>query len=300
MDARDLRELQVEIERLKARLARVEDRTAARSSRRLPGIVASRRARICLGAAVVLGAAASYAATISVPYKFVNGTIADADEVNANFDVLEMESNDQDARIGALEASQSDGTVTLVDTGGGLTGGPITATGTISVATDGIDASHIGAGAVGRSEIAALAVGSDEIDEDAVDSNHIASNAVGSSEIAPGAVGSSQIAADAVGSSEIASDAVTLDEIDVYLAQDSILLSAGESEAVSVACDAGYLAISGTWRQIGAGGPQLRNVNNWNNGNPTFVGGGTWSFGFWNPSSSDVDVNVGVWCFRSQ
>ncbi len=48
---------------------------------------------------------AAYAATISVPNTFLNGTIADADAVNANFDTLVTESNDQDSRISAVEGS---------------------------------------------------------------------------------------------------------------------------------------------------------------------------------------------------
>lgn len=46
----------------------------------------------------------AYAGTISLPYTFSNGTLADAVQVNANFDTLVLESNDQDGRLTALEA----------------------------------------------------------------------------------------------------------------------------------------------------------------------------------------------------
>ena len=46
----------------------------------------------------------AYAAIISVPNTFTNGTIADATEVNANFDGIVSESNAQHARIAALES----------------------------------------------------------------------------------------------------------------------------------------------------------------------------------------------------
>jgi hypothetical protein len=46
---------------------------------------------------------AAIAAQIALPHTFVNGTTADATEVNANFAALEAESNDQDARISDLE-----------------------------------------------------------------------------------------------------------------------------------------------------------------------------------------------------
>jgi hypothetical protein len=107
MDDRDLRELRTEIERLNARLAEVEDHQA----RRLKGLFSwagsSPLLRLALVAGVVGLAAGAYAATISVPHTFANGTPADALEVNANFDALVAESNDQHARITAVENSAS-------------------------------------------------------------------------------------------------------------------------------------------------------------------------------------------------
>jgi hypothetical protein len=41
------------------------------------------------------------AGPVSIPYGFVNGTVADADEVNANFAAAAAEINDNDARISA-------------------------------------------------------------------------------------------------------------------------------------------------------------------------------------------------------
>jgi len=42
--------------------------------------------------------------TVTVPNTFTNGTTADANEVNANFDAVESAVNDNDARIGAAES----------------------------------------------------------------------------------------------------------------------------------------------------------------------------------------------------
>ena len=67
--------------------------------RRRPGWIAA-----CL--AVALLPLAPRASTIGVPYVFTNGTIANANDVNANFGTLAQESNTQDARIAALEASE--------------------------------------------------------------------------------------------------------------------------------------------------------------------------------------------------
>ena len=52
----------------------------------------------------VLVPLAGLATTIGMPNTFSNGTTADADEVNANFDVLVNESNTQDTRITDLES----------------------------------------------------------------------------------------------------------------------------------------------------------------------------------------------------
>jgi hypothetical protein len=327
MGDQDLRELRTQIAELKAELAELRRRPARRWRGRLERVASSRRVRLALVLAVLGVAAVSYAAQISMPYTFVNGTIADATEVNANFGVLVAESNAQDLRIAALEGAPSGGTVTSVGTGSGLAGGPITTAGTIYVPMNGITATHIATGAVGALEIATDAVGEDEIETDAVDSDEIATGAVGSSEIATGAVGSdeiatgavgaleiatnavgaseiatgavgaSEIATGAVGASEIAADAVRLSEIDYTFVQNSIYLSGSESESVTLTCPSGHTAISGTWRQAATGGgSRQRSINQWTNGTTSFVGGGSWEFGFYNPTSTAVVIDVGVWC----
>ncbi len=48
---------------------------------------------------------AAYAGSLAIPNVFVKGTVADANEVNDNFDAVEIEVNDNDARISALEAN---------------------------------------------------------------------------------------------------------------------------------------------------------------------------------------------------
>ena len=103
MSDRDLQQLQAEIERLRDRLAELEGRPAAPLQGLLAKVGSNPRLRVALVAAVVLAAAVSYAAQIPVPYSFVNGTPADADEVNANFSALVAESNDQDSRLTTVE-----------------------------------------------------------------------------------------------------------------------------------------------------------------------------------------------------
>src|SRR3989339_377520 len=58
----------------------------------------------------------------------------------------------QDIQITAV--STAGGTVTQVDTGSGLTGGPINTTGTVSIAAGGINATHLGTGVVTDGAIA--------------------------------------------------------------------------------------------------------------------------------------------------
>ena len=105
MSNRELLELREGIEALKAELAAVKRDSAIRPRGVLRRLLASPRARIGLVVAVVAIPLAAYAATISVPYTFTNGTIADANEVNANFDTLVNESNSQDSRLAAVEAT---------------------------------------------------------------------------------------------------------------------------------------------------------------------------------------------------
>ena len=47
---------------------------------------------------------AGYAASVAVPNVFTNGTIADADEVNANFDAVAVAINDNDTKVDAVSA----------------------------------------------------------------------------------------------------------------------------------------------------------------------------------------------------
>ena len=111
------------------------------------------------------------------------------------------------------------GTVTSVATGTGLTGGPITAGGTISVATGGIDTAQLADDAVDATKLADTAVTAGsytaaDITVDAQGRITAASNGqVSTSEIASNAVTSGKLAADAVTTAKIADDAVTADKL---------------------------------------------------------------------------------------
>jgi hypothetical protein len=59
---------------------------------------------ITLSAAVLVIPLAAYAGSVMLPNTFTNGTIADADQVNANFSALAGAVNDNDTRIGDLSS----------------------------------------------------------------------------------------------------------------------------------------------------------------------------------------------------
>lgn len=61
------------------------------------------RRRIAFMATLVLVPLGAWGSSVSVPYVFTNGTIADADEVNANLQALANAVNDNDARVSTLD-----------------------------------------------------------------------------------------------------------------------------------------------------------------------------------------------------
>ena len=112
------------------------------------------------------------------------------------------------------------GTVTSVGTGSGLTGGPITTSGTISVSSGGITSSHLATNSVYAAEIAANAVGASEIASNAVGAAEIAANAVGASELASNSVGTSEVAFNYAGSTSEGGAAIDSDKVDGKHASD--------------------------------------------------------------------------------
>ena len=96
---------------------------------------------------------AAYASTLNVPYDFVNGTPANADEVNANFSAVESAVNDNHNRISTLESAPPPGDITDVLAGSGLSGGGSSGSVILSVAPNGIDSSHLQDGSITGADI---------------------------------------------------------------------------------------------------------------------------------------------------
>ena len=111
------------------------------------------------------------------------------------------------------------GTVTSVDSGTGLTGGPITAGGTISIAAGGVDTTQLADDAVDATKLAdtAVAAGSYTAADITVDAQgritSAANGQISTTEIASNAVTSGKLASDAVTTAKIADDAVTTDKL---------------------------------------------------------------------------------------
>lgn len=110
----DLRALRERIEKLES---------AARAGQPPPrksGIACLTRGRWLVVALVAIPAAA-YAANLTVPYAFTNGTPADANEVNDNFLAVEVAVNDNATRVASLEATGLlSGVTTVTDSGLGV------------------------------------------------------------------------------------------------------------------------------------------------------------------------------------
>ena len=79
---------------------------------------------LCLGSFVLLvvGPHPVFGDTLAVPNTFTNGEVADADEVNANFDAVKTEVDDNDARIDTLvdQSCPAGEVVTGVDASGSI------------------------------------------------------------------------------------------------------------------------------------------------------------------------------------
>ena len=85
-----------------------------------------RVARACLRFGLllllVLGPSAAFAGPFTVPNSFTNGQLADANEVNENFDAVKTEVDDNDARITTLlgQSCPAGEVVSGIDAGGSL------------------------------------------------------------------------------------------------------------------------------------------------------------------------------------
>lgn len=99
--------------------------------------------------------------------------------------------------------NDSGGTVISVGAGTGLSGGPITGSGTLSIANGGVGSAQIADGSIAAVDLASNAVGTAQLANDVVTAAKLANNAVDSAAIIDANVTSAKIAPGAVGSAQI-------------------------------------------------------------------------------------------------
>jgi len=87
--------------------------SAARLLRKRRGLVGLPVVVVLLSIPLVVAAG-----TVTVPNTFENGTPADADEVNANFDAVEAAVNDNDSRITAAQSTADAAALSAIDAQG--------------------------------------------------------------------------------------------------------------------------------------------------------------------------------------
>lgn len=104
--------------------------------------------------------------------------------------------------------TNSGGTVTNVASGAGLTGGPITGTGTLAIATGGVQQSMIAANAVGSGQLQDGSVTSGKIADDSVRIAQLTSNSVDSARVVNGSLQGVDLAANAIGLAQIDTEQV--------------------------------------------------------------------------------------------
>ena len=90
------------------------------------------------------------------------------------------------------------GTVTTVDTAGGLTGGPIVGSGTVSIADGGVDGAKILDNSVSSADIANGSITNADIQDGTVNSDDLGVNSVASAEVLDGSIGAADVNSAAV------------------------------------------------------------------------------------------------------
>lgn len=120
--------------------------------------------------------------------------------------------------------------VSSVGTGAGLTGGPITTVGTLSIAPAGVVGSMIAPGTVGSVHLAANAIDSTRIVDETIVAADIGTNEVGASELANNAVDTAAILDAQVTSAKIAPGAVGTAQIDATQVQRRVSGTCGVGE----------------------------------------------------------------------
>ncbi|WP_337873139.1 hypothetical protein [Ignavibacterium sp.] len=110
-------------------------------------------------------------------------------------------------------ANGGGGTVTQVNTGAGLTGGPITTTGTISIANDGITNAMLQNNSVTSDKISDGTVGTNDLANNSVTSSKVADGTIVTADLGDNSVTSGKIVDGTIVTSDLANNSVTTGKI---------------------------------------------------------------------------------------
>jgi hypothetical protein len=110
-------------------------------------------------------------------------------------------------------ASGAGGTVTQVNTGAGLTGGPITTTGTISIANDGIATAMLQNNSVTTDKIVDGTISTNDLANNSVTSTKIADGTIAATDLSDNSVTSAKVVDGTLVTSDLANNSVTTDKI---------------------------------------------------------------------------------------
>ena len=105
------------------------------------------------------------------------------------------------------------GTVTQVNTGAGLTGGPITTTGTISIANEGITTAMLQNNSVTTDKIVDGTISTNDLANNSVTSTKIADGTISTTDLSDNSVTSAKIVDGTIVTSDLANNSVTTDKI---------------------------------------------------------------------------------------
>lgn len=168
----------------------------------------------------------------SVPYSFMSQNVPDGSitaKKIANAEIVKSVNGLKDSialvagsnvtitpsgnNITISAAGGGGGTLTQVNTGAGLTGGPITTTGTISIANDGIATAMLQNNSVTTDKIVDGTISTNDLANNSVTSTKIADGTISTTDLSDNSVTSAKIVDGTIVTSDLANNSVTTDKI---------------------------------------------------------------------------------------
>ncbi len=127
--------------------------------------------------------------------------------------------------------NNSGGDITGVTATNGLSGGGTSGSVSLSVARDGITATHIASGAVGTNEVALNSLTASDLAAGSVASAEVLDNSLVAKDLAPGCIGTSEVLDNSLGAKDLAANSVTASEIAIGAVAGSEILDGSIANA---------------------------------------------------------------------